>query len=656
MKFLSGNNIGLKAVTSYFSQLLANSQFCDIQSIVGLLQKLRGMKIKLMLAGVLLSFVASAQSIDRVEPPNWWVGMKKQDVQLMVYGKDIKDLNPVLESETVTIERVIKVENPNYLFINLKISEKATPGIYPIKFYRGRKLLKTWNYQIDRKERKSEEVVGFDASDVMYLITPDRFANGDPTNDEYDDMPDKLNMDYKFGRHGGDIRGMVDHLDYINKMGFTAIWLNPIIENDMLKDSYHGYAATDFYKIDRRFGTNEEYRQFCQQAEDKGIKIIMDMIMNHCGSEHWFVKDPPTSDWINYQDNYVQTSHIRNVIQDIHASEYDKKAFSDGWFVETMPDLNQRNDLMATYLIQNTLWWIEYSGVSGIRMDTYPYPDKHFMADWTCAVLEEYPNVNIVGEEWTTNPAIVSYWQKGKVNHDGYTSCLPSVMDFPLQNALKQGLIQEEKNYGSGLIETYKAVTMDFLYADPYNLVIFPDNHDMDRFFTQVEGDYDLFKMGMIFIATMRGVPQVYYGTEILMENDDFPGDHGIIRTDFPGGWPNDEVNAFTGEGLTTLQKDAQGFTRKLMNWRKTSQAVHHGELIHFAPENGTFVYFRMSGENKVMVVLNKNNFVVELTTARFAECLQGTQKAAEVMSGNVVDISEKITLEPKRAYVFELK
>jgi glycosidase len=423
----------------------------------------------------------------------------------------------------------------------------------------------------------------------------------------------------------------------------------------MLKDSYHGYAATDFYKIDRRYGTNEEYRAFCEAADKKGIKIIMDMIMNHCGSEHWFVKDPPTSDWLNLQDNYVQTSHRRNTNQDIHASEADKKAFSDGWFVETMPDLNQRNELMATYLIQNTLWWIEYSGVSGIRMDTYPYPDKYFMADWTCAVLEEYPNVNIVGEEWTTNPAIVAYWQKGKVNHDGYTSCLPSVMDFPLQNALTEGLIQEEKRYGSGLIETYKAVTMDFLYADPYDLVIFPDNHDMDRFFTQVAGDYDLFKMGMIFFATMRGVPQFYYGTEILMHNDGHPGDHGIIRTDFPGGWPEHQVNAFTGEGLTDQQKDAQVFTQNLLNWRKSSKAIHQGELIHFAPEDGIYVYFRMADDQKVMVVMNKNDEEKELDMARFHECLLDAKEAKDILGGKLVDITSKISLAGKKAYIFEL-
>lgn len=614
------------------------------------------MKIKFMLAGIFLSFAISAQNIDRVEPPNWWTGMKNQELQLMVYGENINQLNPTLEAQGVTIERVIRVENPNYLFLNLRISDQTTPGTYPIRFYKGKKVAKTVNYEIRAKERQSEEVIGFDASDVMYLITPDRFANGDPSNDEIDGMPDKINREDKFGRRGGDIQGMLQSLDYIDDMGFTAIWLNPIIENNMLHHSYHGYAATDFYKIDRRYGTNEEYREFCKKAEERNIKIIMDMIMNHCGSEHWFVKDPPTSDWLNFQDNYTRTSHRRNTVQDIHASEVDKRAFSDGWFVEAMPDLNQRNELMATYLIQNTIWWIEYSGVSGIRMDTYPYPDKHFMTDWTCSVLEEYPNVNIVGEEWTTNPAIVSYWQRGKVNHDGYTSCLPSVMDFLLQDALSKGLTQEEKQYGSGLIETYKAITMDFLYADPYELVIFPDNHDMDRFYTQIDGDYDLFKMGMVFFATMRGVPQVYYGTEVLMNNDGYPGDHGIIRTEFPGGWPDHEVNAFTGEGLTEQQKDAQVFTQKLLNWRKSSAAVHKGELIHFTPEKGVYVYFRIIDNEKVMVVLNKNEEETELELSRFDECLQGDKEAMDILGGKLIDLSTTINLAPKQAYIFEIK
>ena len=363
-------------------------------------------------------------------------------------------------------------------------------------------------------------------------------------------------------------------------MGFTAIWLNPVLENDMPDYSYHGYAATDFYKVDQRFGSNEEYRALIAKAKDKGIKIIMDMILNHCGSEHWFVKDMPTDDWVNFGGEYVNTSHRRNTVQDIHASEYDKRMFSDGWFVKTMPDLNQRNPLLATYLIQNTIWWIEYSGLSGIRMDTYPYPDKDFMTDWTCAIRAEYPNFNTVGEEWVNNPAIVSYWQEGKDNHDDYTSCLPSLMDFPIQYALAQALVQEEKQYGSGLIELYKMLSQDFLYADPYSLVVFPDNHDMDRFFTQVNEDLDLFKMGIAYILTLRGTPQLYYGTEILMDNEGAPGDHGIIRTDFPGGWKGDEVNGFTGKGLSEQQKEAKAYIKKLLNWRKTN-ASHPPRQAH---------------------------------------------------------------------------
>ena len=581
--------------------------------------------------------------------------MQNNKLQLLIYGKNISQLKPVVKSEKIKIERIVQVENPNYLFINLSL-EGAIVGTYPITFYKGKKAIYTHNFELKAKERDPEKLVGFNSSDVMYLITPDRFVNGEPSNDEIESMPDKLARNEKFGRHGGDIQGMVNSLDYISDMGFSAIWINPIIENDMPKYSYHGYAATDFYAVDRRYGTNEEYREFCRAAEEKGIKVIMDMIMNHSGSEHWFVKDPPTSDWINNQDNYIQTSHRRNTNLDIHASEYDKKAFTDGWFVETMPDLNQRNELMATYLIQNTLWWVEYSGISGIRMDTYPYPDKYFMADWTCAVMEEYPNMNIVGEEWSTNPAIVSYWQKGKVNHDGYTSCLPSIMDFPLQDAVKKGLTQEEKLYGSGMIETYKALSMDFLYADPDNLVVFPDNHDMDRFFTQVGGDYNLFKMGMSYYATVRGVPQFYYGTEVLMQNDEFPGDHGVIRTDFPGGWEGDKVNAITGAGLSTQQKEAQVFTKKLLNWRKTSNAVHSGKLIQFVPANGIYVYFRLTDDEKVMVVFNKNSENTIVETNQYQECLGGAKTARNAIDGKEVDISGRFEIAARSALILEIK
>lgn len=603
--------------------------------------------------------VLIAQSpIQRVEPPNWWAGMQNPELELLLHGENLAHYQVVLgDYDGVKINTTIRVQNPNYLFINLELASDVKPGKFEIMLKDGGKTVATHQYELQERKEGSAMRESFTPADVMYLITPDRFANGNPDNDAIAGMKESPDRVFKGGRHGGDIQGIIDRLDYIEDMGFTAIWLNPVLENDMPDYSYHGYAATDFYKVDQRFGTNEEYLDLIQKADEKGIKIIMDMILNHCGSEHWFVLDKPTDDWLNFGGEYVNTSHRRNTIQDIHASEYDKKMFSDGWFVETMPDMNQRNPLMATYLIQNTIWWVEYSGLAGIRMDTYPYPDKDFMTDWTCALRTEYPNFNVVGEEWVTNPAVVSYWQGGKQNHDGYTSCLSSLMDFPIQYQLVEGLMQKEEKYGSGLIELYKMLSQDFLYADPYNLVTFPDNHDMDRFFTQVDNDIDLFKMGIAYILTVRGIPQLYYGTEILMDNDDAPGDHGIIRTDFPGGWAGDAVNGFTGKGLTAAQKDAKAYVKALLNWRKSNTTIHEGKLMQFVPFDGVYVIFRYTETGKVMTILNKNEEDTSIKLDRFAEMLNGTSKGTDVLTGKSYSTSaETMTVPAKAALVLEIK
>ncbi|RMG81389.1 MAG: alpha-amlyase, partial [Bacteroidetes bacterium] len=459
---------------------------------------------------------------------------------------------------------------------------------------------------------------GFSNSDVLYLITPDRFANGDPDNDAVEGMlelPDRAN---KGGRHGGDIAGIRQHLDYIADLGFTAIWLNPVLENNMKTYSYHGYSTTDYYRVDPRFGTNEDYRQLALDARRKGIGLIMDMIVNHCGLEHWWMRDLPTSDWINQWPTYQETNHRKTLLQDPHASERDKKIFTDGWFVPTMPDLNQRNELLAEYLTQNSIWWVEYLGLAGIRMDTYPYPDMYYMSDWAKRLTTEYPNLNIVGEEWFEAPTITSYWQRGKINPNGYEPNLPSVMDFPLQAALTAALTNPE-SWKTGWITLYETLAHDFLYPDPDNLVIFPDNHDMSRIFTQLNEDFDLYKMAMACMLTMRGIPQLYYGDEILMANPE-SGDHGLIRSDFPGGWPGDKVNGFTGEGLTDQQKEARDFLKKLLHWRQNAPAVHAGRLVHFVPENGVYVYFRLHDAQKIMVVFNKNAAPETLDLTRFAE------------------------------------
>ena len=607
--------------------------------------------VTVFLFGFFISTSLFAQEIERIEPPNWWVGMNNPSLQILLYGDDIGALTPVISHANVQLKKVQSVENPNYLFLDLLLADDMAATTVNIDLLKGNKIVKRIEYAfLDREAGLTAN--GFDSSDVMYLITPDRFANGDTSNDEILGMREGLDRSFDSGRHGGDIKGILDNIDYIKELGFTAIWLNPILENDMDTYSYHGYAATDFYKVDARYGTNEEYKKLCQIAQSKGVKIIMDMILNHSGSEHWFVKDPPTSKWINNNNTFKPTSHKRTTHQDPYASEYDKKAFVDGWFVDTMPDLNQREALMATYLIQNTLWWIEYAGINGIRMDTYPYPDKNFMSDWTAAVMDQYPNFNIVGEEWSLNPVVVSFWQRGKVNSNGYVSSLPSVMDFPIQDTFNRSLVAPE-NWNSGWINVYEMLGNDHLYPDPSNLVIFPDNHDMDRFFTQINYDFDLFKMGMVYFSTLRGIPQFYYGTEILMKNE--KEGHGQIRSDFPGGWKGDMINGFTGKGLTTQEQEAKALTTKLLNWRKEKAVIHTGKLMQFAPEDGVYSFFRYNEKEKVMIIFNKNDKETVVSMDKYNEMIGDKSNAFDVLNDRRFSLESTLRIPPKTALILEI-
>ncbi|NCB07862.1 MAG: alpha-amlyase, partial [Bacteroidia bacterium] len=427
----------------------------------------------------------------------------------------------------------------------------------------------------------------------------------------------------------------------------------PVLENNMTQVSYHGYSTTDFYKVDPRYGTNDEYRELNDELDKRGMKLIMDMIFNHCGSEHWWMDDMPMADWINHYPDYRITSHRRTVNQDPHASEADKKLMTDGWFVPTMPDLNQRNPFLAKYLIQNSIWWIEFVGLEGIRQDTWPYPDKHMMADWTRRVLEEYPGFNIVGEEWSLNPAIVSYWQKGKMNADGYECFLPSLMDFPLQNAAGPALRNPE-SWDGGLVQLYEALANDFQYPDAGNLVVFPDNHDMSRFLVQVGNDVDLLKMGVAYFLTIRGIPQIYYGTEVLMSH---PGDHhGDIRAEFPGGWNDHPASALTGKGLTSDQKEMQAYVSTLQNWRKNKPVIHSGKLMHFVPENGVYTFFRYNNDETIMVILNKNNSQTLLPTSRFSEIMNGFTKGKEIITSTEIENLSEIEVPAQSAMIIELK
>ena len=547
------------------------------------------MKFKTLLFFLLLpaSFLF-AQQIQRVDPPNWWIGMQYQQIQLLVYGQQVGDLRVEVNYPGVQLLSIAQMPNRNYLILELNIDEDAKPGKVPLQFYDRDKLVQNHDFPLLARDPVRSNIQGFNTTDAIYLITPDRFVNGNAANDNKEGLKEKNNRTLKGGRHGGDISGIRKSLDYIKDMGFTAVWLNPLLENDMEEYSYHGYSTTDFYKVDARFGSNEEYQALADEGRSKGLKLIMDMIVNHCGLNHWWMKDLPADDWINQWSEYTETNHRKTILQDPYVSEADKKVFTDGWFVPTMPDLNQRNPFMAKYLIQNSIWWVEYLGLSGIRMDTYPYPDMDFMTDWTRVLMKEYPNLNIVGEEWFEWPTIVSYWQKGKNNPNGYESELKSVMDFPVQMALSKALNNEE-TWKTGWIEVYEMLAHDFLYPDPSSLVVFPDNHDMSRIFSQVEEDLDLYKQALIFFLTIRGIPQLYYGTEVLMKN---PGttDHGIIRSDFPGGWSGDAVNAFTGKGLSETQKSTQAWLKKLLQWRKTATAIHDGQLKHFIPKDGVYL------------------------------------------------------------------
>ncbi len=606
-----------------------------------------------------LTACAEKATIDRVEPPSWWTGFKETELQLLVYGNDISMYAPSVDYPGVSIERVEKVKSPNYLFVYLNIGERARPGNFDITFS-GKGLSLTHSYPLLEKNPDPAHAKGFTTADSIYLITPDRFANGDTANDNIEGMGDTIDRSNPGGRHGGDIQGIIDSLDYISGMGFTAIWLNPLLENRMPTYSYHGYSTTDFYQVDPRYGSNEQYRDLVAQAKTKGISVIMDMIVNHIGSEHWWMDDLPTDDWFNFQDEPVMTSHEHITEQDPYASEYDKRLYSDGWFVETMPDLNQRNPLMADYLTQNALWWIEYLGLAGIRMDTYPYPDKHYMTEWTRRLMLEYPDFNMVGEEWTSNQAAVAYWQSGNNNRDGYISYLPSLMDFPLQEAMRSALVTEdgtrlEDGSQGGLMRLYLALANDFVYPDPAALVIFPDNHDMSRIFTQLGEDYGLFQTAMAYVLTMRGVPHIYYGTEILMHNRD-SGSHGIIRSDFPGGWDGDNKNAFTGDGLGTAEKAAQQYLRTLLQWRLDKEVIHSGKTTHFRPENSNYVYFRHNDRDSVMVVLNKNDEAVPLDLSRFQERLQGFSEARDIVSGTVQPLGDTLNLPARSALILELK
>jgi len=603
-------------------------------------------------------------AIERLEPTNWWVGFSNPNLQLLVYGPEISASRVSINYPGVVLRSAVVAENPNYLFLNLILADNTRPGNMPITFTRGSQT-HTVQYELRERSTSNTRAQGFDASDVIYLIMPDRFANGDPTNDNIPGMFEQTNRAELFGRHGGDLRGIRNSLGYIKDLGMTAIWLNPIFENDMRPNYaigagfYHGYAATDMYKVDRRFGSNEEFVDLVKTTQDMGMKVIMDMIHNHVGLEHWFIKDMPFSNWVHDQSRYGNTNYRTSTIMDPYASERDLNSTIKGWFVDEMPDLDQRNEYLATYMIQNTIWWIEYSGIDGIRMDTHPYPYKEYMARWTKEVLDEFPDFNIVGEAWMPNVATTAFWQYNFPDKDGYNSYLPSVTDFPLFYGVTQAF-NEEPGWDTGLARLYYVLSQDFLYDDPLLNVIFVDNHDLNRYFSSVGEDVKKFQMGLAFILTTRGIPQIYYGTEILMTGE---GADPNKRKDFPGGWSDDPHNAFTRAGRESLGQAQRlpvqqnfEYLRRLIHWRNSTPAVHFGKLMHFVPVDNVYVYFRYDENQTVMVMINGNTEQKTITMNRFSERMQGYGKALEITTGQEYTRIDEISIPGQTALIFELK
>jgi glycosidase/predicted alpha/beta superfamily hydrolase len=607
----------------------------------------------LALALCLASAAAAAERIERIEPAHWWAGMRNPRLQLLVHGEGVAALEPAIADPRVTLRSVIRTSNPNYLFIDLLIGPSAAPGSFEIAFRQKGRILFTRDYHLLAREPGSADRRGFGPADAMYLAMPDRFANGDPSNDSRPALAEKADRADPDGRHGGDLEGLRTRLDYLAGMGFTQLWLNPVLESNQPRGSYHGYAITDFYRVDARLGDNALYARLAGEARSRGMGVVMDVILNHCGSAHWWMQDLPDPDWISH-GRFVGTTHRRETLWDPHAARVDDAAFTDGWFSPSMPDLNQRHPQLATYLIQNTIWWVETAGLSGLRVDTLPYPDRGFLMQWRDRVLEEYPALTIVGEEWSVDPAIVSRWQQGPPpDAQPAPPPPPSLMDFPLQHAFVRGL-NEPEGRETGLLRIYQALADDFLYADPGRLVVFADNHDMSRIYTQLGARLDRWKMAMAFFATVRGTPQFTWGSEILMAN---PGTdaHGIIRQDFPGGWPGDAMDATQGVGLPQAVREAQDYLRSLLAWRKSASAVHGGTLTQFAPDDGTWVYVRRDSRQVLLVAFNKNDAERRLETARFAESIGQNTHAKDVLTGRQFALSSGIVLPAESTSILEL-
>jgi len=611
------------------------------------------MKKLILLLFITLSASVSAQ-IDRMEPPFWYEGMHKSEVQVLFYGKNIAQ-NSVSISNNVVITNVTKTENPNYLFVTIDTKNVKAQELQ-FTFTNGKKSFKR-NFEIKKRRPNSALRKSFDASDVMYLLMPDRFANGNPNNDSSPELQEKADRSLPGGRHGGDIQGIINNLDYIKELGATAIWSTPMCEDNDKGYSYHTYGQSDVYRIDPRYGTNEEYKKLADEMHKRDMKLIKDYVTNHWGAEHWMFKDMPTYDWFHQFPGYKQSNYRMTTQYDINGSKRDAKYCMDGWFVPSMPDLNQSNPLVLNYLIQNAIWWIEYADLDGFRVDTYSYNDKEGIAKWTKAITDEYPYFNIVGEVWMHDQAQISYWQKDSpiAKIQSYNSNCPSVMDFTLHDVFGNVFNEDRADWSNGMIKFYENFVNDFLYADSNNLLIFLENHDTGRFNHIYQNDFKKYQLGMTIMATMRGIPQLYYGSEIGMAGDKGKGD-ADIRQDFPGGWKDDTNNAFSTSGRTAEQAKYFDFSKKVLNWRKNKEVIHTGKLTHYIPENNVYVYFRHNNKETVMVIINNAPDTQILNLARFQENIKSFTSGNDILSGKTIDLKAELSVEGKSSMILELK
>ena len=609
---------------------------------------------------------AAKTVVDRIDPTNWFVGMKNPQVQLMVYGKDIAKVKDVTtDYPGVKIDSVVRLDSPNYLLVYLNLND-AKAGTMTLKFDK-----KKVEYTLKNREMSGNKRQGFTNADVLYMLMPDRFAQGANHNPQVPGMrPYKEDRTKPSLRHGGDLNGILEHLDYFKELGVTALWLTPVLENDSPDSpngfsTYHGYATTDYYRVDPRFGTNEDYRHLCDEAHQKGLKVVMDMIFNHSGFEHPWTKDMPTKDWLNLPQwllesngtsnaqgtSFLQTSYKLTPVKDPYASKVDLKETVDGWFVPTMPDLNQRNEHLMTYLIQNSKWWIETVGIDGIRMDTYPYADARGMARWMKELDEEYPNFNTVGETWVTEPAYTAAWQKGSrlSEHNSY---LKTVMDFSFFDKLSQAKNEETDAWWQGLNRLYNSFVYDYLYEDPDHVMAFVDNHDTDRFLGN-GCDSLMLKQALALLMTVRRIPQLYYGTEILMNGTKEVTD-GYVRKDFPGGFPGDDHNAFKAEGRTKAENDMFRWTSRLLHWRQGNECITKGKQTQFIPFNGIYVIARQYKGRTVMTILNGTTKPAVLKVSRYAEVIGNTKRAKDILTNRYYDLSKDVQMKGRQSLILD--